>query len=185
MRRPLLLLVVLGLAVGLGACSDDDPPEWLRDRATSSSTTAPTSTTAPPGTTVVEPGQELAAIELQEGQCIEDASAFTGTEVNEITRIRSIPCRLPHQAEVYVRGQVPGGPNADFPGVGALRREAQTQCRDAFESFVGVRWTQSELDIAALWPSPDSWPTGDRLVVCVVFRVDGQPIEGSVRGSGI
>ena len=133
----------------------------------------------------MQPGQELAAIELQDGQCIEDASAFTGRQVNEITRIQAVPCRVAHQAEVYLRGQVAGGPEAPFPGIGELRRQAQTQCRDAFEGFVGVRWTQSELDIAALWPSPDSWPTGDRLVVCVVFRVDGQPMEGTARGSGI
>jgi hypothetical protein len=183
MRRPLLLL--LALALGLAACSDDDPPEWLVDRATSSSTTAPTTTTEPTTTTVEVPGQELAAIELQDGQCIEDASAFTGRQVNEITRIRAIPCRMPHQAEVYVRGQVSGGPEAPFPGIGPLRHDAQGQCRDEFEHFVGVPWTHSELDIAALWPSPDSWPTGDRLVVCVVFRVDGQPLEGSARGSEI
>lgn len=185
MHRTATLLLAAALVVGLAACSDDEPPEWLVDRATSSSTTTPTSTTALTSTTAVEPGQELAAIELQDGQCIEDASAFTGRQVNEITQTRSIPCRMPHQAEVYLRGQVAGGPNAEFPGIGALRREAQTQCRDAFEGFVGVPWTRSELDIAALWPSPDSWPTGDRVVVCVVFRVDGRPLEGSARGSEI
>jgi hypothetical protein len=182
MRRTALLLLVV--ALGLSACSDDDPPEWLVDRATSSSTTAPT-TTVPTTTTTPQPGRELAAIELQVGQCIEDASAFTARQVREVSRVDAIACRLPHQAEVFLRGQVAGGRDAAFPGVRPLRQEAQGQCRQAFEPFVGVPWTRSELDIAALWPSADSWPTGDRLVVCVVFRIDGQPLERSARGSGL
>jgi hypothetical protein len=183
-RRALLTALVILLAVsGLTACSDDDPPDWLVDRAASSTTSPPSTTEAPASTTVVQPGQELAAIELQVGQCIEDASEFTGRQVNEITRTRTIPCRMPHAAEVYLRDRLAGGPNAPFPGIGELRGQAQALCREGFERFVGVRWTQSELDIAALWPSPDSWPTGDRLVVCVIFRVDGQPLTGTARGS--
>jgi hypothetical protein len=183
MRR--LLLLVLVTALPLAACSDDDPPDWLVDRAASSSTTAPTSSTVPTSTTVAEPGQELAAIELQDGQCIDDASAFTGRDVNEVSEVHAIACRMPHQAEVFIRDRLAGGPNAPFPGVGELRRQAQAVCRDGFERFVGVPWTRSELDIAALWPSPDSWPAGDRVVVCAVFRVDGEALVGSARGSQI
>ena len=183
-RRLLLpaLVALLGVSV-LAACSDDDPPDWLVERAVSSTTTPPSTTGVPTSTTVVAPGQDLAAIELQVGQCIEDASAFTGRQVNEITRTRSIPCRRAHAAEVYFRDGLAGGPDVPFPGVGELRGQAQALCRNGFEPFVGVRWTRSELDIAALWPSPDSWPTGDRLVVCVIFRVDGQPLTGTARGS--
>jgi hypothetical protein len=178
------VLVVAGLA--LGACADDEPPEWLVERATPTTTTsvAVTSTTAP-STTAPDPGRELAVIDLEPGVCIEDASAFTGTEVNEITQTRAIACRLPHEAEVYLRRDLAAGPDAPFPGVAALRNQAQVLCRDGFEAFVGVRWTRSELEIAALWPSPPSWAEGDRLVVCAVFRLDGQPLTGSAEGSRI
>jgi hypothetical protein len=183
--RPLALTAVL-LAAGLvlGACADEDPPGWLVERAAPTTTTALTATTVP-STTVVDPGRELAVIDLEPGVCIEDASAFTGTEVNEVTRTRAIPCRLPHEAEVYLRQDLAPGPNAAFPGVGALRNQAQEICRDGFEAFVGVAWTRSELEIAALWPSPPSWAEGDRLVVCAVFRLDGRPLTGSARGSRV
>jgi hypothetical protein len=182
-RLAAVLALATVVAVAVTGCSDEDPPEWLVDRAAPTTSTPPTSTTLPTSTTAVEPGQDLAAIDLEPGQCIEDASAFTGRQVNEITRTRAIPCRLAHQAEVYARADLAGGPDAAFPGIGELRRQAQQVCRDGFERFVGVRWTRSELEIAALWPSPESWPTGDRLVVCVVFRLDGQPLTGSARGS--
>lgn len=183
--RPTAVLLAAGLV--LGACADDDPPDWLVERATPTTTTTVTTvtTTTVPSSTVVDPGRDQAVIDLEPGTCIEDASAFTGTEVNEITQTRAIPCRLPHEAEVYLRQDLAVGPDAPFPGVGALRNQAQSACRDGFEAFVGVRWTQSELEIAALWPSPSSWVEGDRLVVCAVFRLDGQPLTGSARGSRI
>jgi hypothetical protein len=177
-------LVVLG--AGLAACSNEEPPDWLAERATSTTApTASTSTTAPPPPEDPEPGRDLAAIDLTPGMCIEEAGAITGQEVNEITQTRAIPCRLPHEAEVYARDELAGAPDAPFPGVGPLRTDAQEACRDGFEAFVGVPWTRSELEIAALWPSPPSWAQGDRLVVCAVFRLDGEPMTGSAEGSQI
>ena len=180
--RSLLLLALVGALV-LGACSDDDPPEWLADRATPTTTTPVTTATTVPATTPDGPGRELAVIDLTPGVCIEDASAFTGQEVNQITETRAVPCRLPHEAEAFARTELPAGPNAGFPGVGRLRTVAQETCRDRFRAFVGVPWTASELEIAALWPSPESWADADRLVVCAVFRLDGEPMTGSARNS--
>jgi len=182
MRIRLLLPLTLAAALLLGACSDDDPPEWLVERATPTTTTTVTTTTVP-STTTPEPGRELAVIELTPGVCIEDAGAFTGQEVNEITQTRAVPCRLPHEAEAYARHELPAGPEAAFPGVGRLRTVAQETCRDRFRGFVGVPWTASALEIAALWPSPESWADGDRLVVCAVFRLDRDPLTGSARNS--
>ncbi len=185
MRRA---LVCLGLLVALAAgCSNDEAPQWLVDRAeptTTTTTTAPATSTPTP-TTVPEPGRDLRAIDLEVGVCIEDASAFTGRQVNEITETDAIACRLPHQAEVYARTDLAGQDEAPFPGVGALRQQAQDDCRDRFEAFVGIRWTRSELEIAALWPSPQSWAVGDRSIVCAVFRLDGRPLTGTARDSEI
>ena len=110
-------------------------------------------------------GRELAVIDLEPGVCIEDAGAFTGTEVNEITQTQAIACRLPHEAEVYLRQDLPAGPDDPFPGVGALRRQAQELCRDGFEAFVG----------RAL----DPVRTGDRRAVAVAAVMGGgRPARG-------
>jgi hypothetical protein len=181
--RRLLLPLALLLVAG---CSDDEAPEWLVDRAApSTTTTTPPATTEPTATTAPDPGREVAAIDLEPGVCIEEAAAFTSRQVNEITEAETVPCRLPHQAEVYDRSDLEDEAGAPFPGVGELRRQAQDQCRDGFEAFVGVRWTQSELEIAALWPSLESWELDDRSIVCAVFRLDGELMTGSARGSEI
>lgn len=184
MRRPLVAVgtVASAFVLALGACSDEDPPDWLVDRATPTTTTPVVTTTAPAPTTR-EPGRDVPVTDLTPGTCIEDAAAFTGQEVNEITQARAIACRLPHEAEVYARQELPAGPEATFPGVGRLRTVAQERCRERFRAFVGTPWTQSELEIAALWPSPSSWNSGDRVVVCAVFRLDGEALTGSARGS--
>lgn len=185
--RPRLAAGLLGIALVAAACSNDDPPDWLVERATPSTTTAVTTTTTAPGatTTTPDPGREVAAIDLSPGTCIEDAAAFTGREVNEITEARVVPCRLEHQAEVYARTDLPEAEDAPFPGVGTLRREAQAACREPFAAFVGVPWTRSELEIAALWPSPESWADHDRSIVCAVFRLDGRPLTGTARNSRV
>ena len=182
MHHPPLLALGVAAVHLLGACSDEEPPDWLVRRATPTTTTV-ASTTTVPSTTVAEPGQDVAVVDLTPGVCIEDASSFTGQEVNEITEAHAIACRLPHQAEVFARQELPAGPGAAFPGVGRLRSVAQELCRDRFRPFVGVPWTRSELEIAALWPSAPSWADGDRRVVCAVFRLDSGPLIGSARGS--
>lgn len=178
-----LVVISLGLVALAAGCSDDDPPAWLVERATPTTSTTVPPTDEPTTTTSPDPGRDLPAIDLEVGVCIEDASAFTGRQVNEITEAAAIACRLPHQAEVYARHDLGGGADTAFPGVGTLRQQAQADCRSQFEDFVGIRWTRSDLEIAALWPSPDSWAFGDRSIVCAVFRLDGQPLTGSARGS--
>jgi hypothetical protein len=188
-RRPLSITAVVVAVVTLAAgCSDEEPPDWLVERAAPTTTTVVTTTTLAPTTTVPAgggAGEEVLAIDLEPGSCIEDAAAFTGQEVRVITRATVVPCGRPHQAEVYARAQLEGGDRARFPGINRLRRQAQQLCRDRFRPFVGIPWTRSELEIAALWPSPRSWEQGDRLVVCAVFRLDGAPLTGTARNARI
>ena len=181
MRRLGLLLAV---ALVLGACSDDEPPQWLRDRANAAvPTTAPPSTTIPPVTTTAPGGGDrVAAIELDVGDCVAQAP-FTTPEVTEVSLASVIDCAEEHTAEVYARFDLRLGPDAPFPGGGETRQRAQQQCRERFQGFVGRPWTQSELDIAALWPTRTSWGDGDRSVTCTVFRADGAPLTGTAENS--
>lgn len=187
--RTAVLAVAVALVTLAAGCSNEEPPDWLVEQAGPTTTTSSTSTTlVPPTTTTPEgpgAGEDVLAIDLQPGSCIADAAAFTGQEVRVITHATVVPCGQPHQAEVYARARLEGGDRARFPGINRLRRQAQQLCRDRFRPFVGLPWTRSELEIAALWPSPRSWEQGDRLVVCAVFRLDGAPLTGTARDARI
>ncbi len=183
MRRPRALVLLCALAL-VTACGEDEPPDWLVDRALPTTTTAaPTTTTTPP-TTEPTVGREEAAIDLVPGSCLREAGAFVGEVTNEVTMVAVVPCRVPHQVEVFARADV-GGPDAAYPGPRVLRRQAQERCQDAFRPYVRKPWTASALEIAALWPSPQTWRAGDRTVVCALFRANGRALTGTARNSQI
>ena len=79
----------------------------------------------------------------------------------------------------------PASDEAGFPGEDAIFRHAKVACIDAFEEFVGVGFAESSLDMSFLYPNDEGWEFGDRTIQCLAFPLDGQPLEGSVRDSGI
>ena len=60
---------------------------------------------------------------------------------------------------------------------------AQAPCRAAFESYVGISFDVSVLDMIILTPTDVTWIKGDRDMNCVVLALDGSRITGSVRGT--
>lgn len=184
-RRRLPALLVAGLLV-LVACSDEEAPAWLEDLATEAATTTtvpPPTTTAPAVPTTVARGNETAALDLVKGTCLADAP-FTEGEPTQVTELTTVRCREPHQAEIYEIIQLRPARRAPFPGGDELRRDARRRCRGRFEAFVGIPWTASELELATLQPTRASWAEGDRAIVCVLFRPDGEDLEGSARNAG-
>ena len=93
-------------------------------------------------------------LDLEPGLCIDDASAFTGRQVNEITRIRSTPCRT-------------GAPGRGVPAPRAARRSATP--RSPASASCAARpsrpaGTASRASSACAGPGP-SWrspPSGPR-----------------------
>jgi hypothetical protein len=69
--------------------------------------------------------------------------------------------------------------------VKAIFEYAEPACVDAFEEWVGVRFSESSLDLLYLYPNENGWEFGDRTIQCLAFPLDGQPLERSVRDSGI
>ena len=74
LRRALATAAALVAVVALSACSDDEPPEWLVDRATGTTEPGVDDHEAPTATTVAEPGPGAGGVDLEPGLCIEDAS---------------------------------------------------------------------------------------------------------------
>jgi hypothetical protein len=59
-----------------------------------------------------------------------------------------------------------------------------TECKGAFESFVGTTYNSSTLFIYFLAPTENTWSGGDREVICSLYLPDEQ-LDESMEGSGV
>jgi putative regulator of septum formation len=113
---------------------------------------------------------------MRVGDCFDDGSTFDDSEVDSVP---GVPCSKPHDNEVYAVYEVA---SATFPGEG-MAEMAHDGCMQRFEAFVGKDYDSSSLDIATLYPSPESWQQqNDREVVCAVYDVDAKKLTGTVKG---
>jgi len=61
---------------------------------------------------------------------------------------------------------------------------AMDGCVERFEAFIGISYEESNLEVYAIYPTPESWRDGDRTAICSVLMADGSPLVGSMKGSG-
>ena len=103
---------------------------------------------------------EVIVYDLEAGDCLADPlSRVEGTR-------QTVPCSKPHSEEIYATPTLPEG---DFPGQDAIFEQAEELCITEFESFIGLPYEESALDIDISTPSERTWRVGDRLVICAIF----------------
>ncbi|MEX1092690.1 MAG: septum formation family protein [Acidimicrobiia bacterium] len=112
------------------------------------------------------------------GNCFDDDLAFN----EEVSDLPFVECSEPHDNEIYAIHRMT---DVTYPGVEATGGLADEWCVDEFESFVGVAYDVSELDIGWLAPTEDSWSGGDREIVCFLYRLDLEKLSGTMEGSGV
>lgn len=123
-------------------------------------------------------GGSLDAFQMRVGDCFDDGSAFSDDNP-EVDSVPGVPCANPHDNEVYAVFDVA---EPSFPG-DRMAELAHESCLTRFESFVGRDYESSSLDIATLYPSPESWHgQNDREVVCAVYDMAANKLTGSVKG---
>ena len=131
---------------------------------------------------IIDEGK-LGAFAIRLGDCFDNTSAFASDEAGEVSSPPGVPCADPHDNEVYAVIDVD---YADFPGDEQMAEDAFNACYARFEAFVGLEYESSTLDIAALYPSTESWSLqDDREVVCAVYDMNGSKLTGSAEGSAI
>lgn len=130
---------------------------------------------------VVE-GGDLLPSKLRVGDCFDEPQLedLGATEQIETELVDVVPCRGPHDAEVYHSFQLTG---SDYPGQGFIDQQARA-CVQEFKEFVGVTYTRSRLDFVYYFPTEESWNfLDDRGITCVVIDPVGGPVSGSLEGS--
>jgi hypothetical protein len=116
-------------------------------------------------------------LRLEVGDCFDDPESF-----ESVSSVDTVDCSEPHDNEVYhVESYTE---SSTYPGKTIIEEAAFTACLEAFEAFIGIPYSDSRFDIAALWPSSESWEEADdREIVCAVYDIDGIRLTGSVAGS--
>lgn len=160
-RTPIALMAIGVAAIVLSGCSSISPlfppDEPVRDD----------------NGQIVEPNEQTDAFALQVGDCLNDGSA-TG----EVTTVPTVPCSEPHDSEVYAAFELG---QSSYPGEEIVQGKADAQCLTAFDQFVGEPYLESRLDFAYYYPTAESWASGDREILCVIYDPEG-PVTGSLRG---
>ena len=115
---------------------------------------------------------------LETGRCVNGLHEGSGAST---AATRSVDCAKPHDNEVV--GSVRYLGDGAYPGRAALVSFAQTQCGEAFGTYVGVDFQSSSLEMFIAMPSDLTWAKGDRQIGCVVLAGDDTMLTGSVKGT--
>lgn len=117
-------------------------------------------------------GPGVRADRIRVGDCYQDSGP-------SVERFDVVPCEEPHDNEVFLLFDAPGG---RYPGKEALTDLAATRCTgEAFTRYVGVPLEQSDLRTFEVLPTRDTWERdGDREIICVLYAAAGR-VRGSAR----
>ena len=128
----------------------------------------------------IESGR-LSVNDLRMGDCFQQPG--DPTVQTEAGFVDAVPCAQPHDAEVFAEESLPEPEGAEYPGEEAAFTAGADACLDDFEGFIGIPLANSVHDVFLFIPSEDTWPAGDRRVVCAVYDPEGAALTGSLEGS--
>lgn len=120
-----------------------------------------------PDTGTITSGGEVSVLSLEPGDCV------NGLEDGSLSlTLPAVPCDEPHEAEVYSVFDVTL--DGEWPGEDPILDEAESRCLEYMERDFPETYADDQVDIFYLYPSEDTWRTGDREVVCFAYYLDGR-----------
>jgi hypothetical protein len=109
---------------------------------------------------------------LHPGQCFNSLP-------NGIAGAHAVPCRRPHDGEIYGAFRVVGH---DWPGSAALVSQARQGCQARLTGYLNPQLNTSGLAESYAYPNEGAWETGEHSVICEIRSTQGK-LTGSVRAS--
>lgn len=169
--------VIAAVAIALlggdddGETSTDDTSDTTGDTTTETTSSDTTGSTASDTTAGPE---DADVFTLAVGDClVED------TQDGEVQSVPVVPCDQPHASEIFYSYII----DADtLPSSTEMEAIVDEQCIANFESFVGLPYTDSVLQVTWLEPTQESWDAGDRELLCMVVDPAGD-VTGSLEGA--
>lgn len=123
--------------------------------------------------------------DIEAGQCFNeylfrDQSDF----LQQVTTV--VGCEGPHDREAYFVREYPSGESDAYPLDDELERWAESMCLDEFETFIGLEYVLSALELGVIVPTFERWTDdADRNVICYVYPDAGGRLLASVKDTGI
>ncbi len=89
-----------------------------------------------------------------------------------------LPCLRPHDDEIFsLFTMSPGG----YPGDAAIEASGDKTCTDRLRGYLAGSPNAPLYDAFSVTSDRTGWESGDRSVVCVLFRIDEKKITGTAR----
>lgn len=108
-----------------------------------------------------------------------------GTDDAELLEVEVMPCEESHDHEVISAFDHEAATGVPYPGIDELTTNAEDHCIADFETWVGLSFEDSSLDLLMIGPTAEGWSLDDRTLLCITGRIDGQKLDRSVRASRI
>jgi hypothetical protein len=110
---------------------------------------------------------------LRTGECVDySRSGISSPSV--------VPCRQPHDAEIYARFALA---EHHWPGTAAIGVQARQGCTARLGSYLNPQLAATILAESYIFPDRGAWNAGERTVICEIRGTAGK-LTGSVRGLG-
>jgi hypothetical protein len=109
---------------------------------------------------------------LHPGQCFNSLP-------NGIAGAHAVPCRRPHDGEIYGGFRVAGH---HWRGSAALASLARQGCQARLTGYLNPQLNSSGLAESYAYPNEGAWATGEHSVICEIRSTQGK-LTGSVRAS--
>jgi hypothetical protein len=119
---------------------------------------------------------DLKITDLRVGDCFD----LKDPAAEVIEDVKAVPCAQEHEYEMFHIGSMPSG---SYPSDTAFSSFVEDECLPAFETYVGLVYENSVLEVSFVTPTTDSWNDGDRAVQCVVYHPRIHRLTGSQKGS--
>ena len=106
-------------------------------------------------------------------------------EGETVSEVQKVDCAEPHIWEAYKSIIIEDG-DGSYPGEDVVIEKAQTDCKAAFEEYVGISYDDSTLYLSYYYPTEETWTEiNDREILCIVTTTDdfATKAPGSVKGS--
>ena len=172
-----MIAVVLVLTLGSGSSNNGNAGSSSSAPATQSASASATPTTG-----------NLLVSQFQAGDCLTGANLQLNQNTPWPKLSLAVPCSQAHTAEVFYANNYYWSKNTAFPGDQAVAQAASAECNKAFQSYVGIPYSQSRYTWTLTVPDQSTWSGGDRHLNCMAYYKtsavpSGETMHGSIKGT--